>query len=417
MANLVSKLQNTRFHEMKVVLISSIVPGNAGSGNLVLYRHFTEAREIELLVVSDGPVPGFEHVVLQHRISSRIFKRIAKTYLRLWGLDFQEFFLPCNPNRVAEICRGFKPDAIMTVGHGNLWRLALREARSSRVPLVTIFHDWWPDLSGTHEILRPLVDKKVRALHQNSTVSLCVCQGMSAALGPHRRAEVLYPLPGGCPPLVSPGAQLLSGLGGLKVVYMGNLGDYGAMVQTALEAMKNHPRIRLEVGGRCPAWPASFRIEMQERGLWHGFVPQEELSNWLVRADAFLVAMRFESHSRRFMETSFPSKLTHYAQFHKPIVIWGPDYCSAVRWARERGSALCVTDPSPLALVRALETLNPAERERWAAKAREAANNDFNPDKIQKQFLDAIEHAVKKTATPQSDRAWGKALLPHNVNP
>jgi len=116
------------------------------------------------------------------------------------------------------------------------------------------------------------------------------------------------------------------------------------------------------------------------------------------------------------METSFPSKLAHYAQFHKPIVIWGPEYCSAVRWARVNSSALCVTDPSPSALVRALETLNVTERERWAAKVRAAANDDFNPDKIQRQFLDAIKRAVKKPAATQSDTAYGKTILTHSVN-
>jgi glycosyltransferase involved in cell wall biosynthesis len=188
---------------------------------------------------------------------------------------------------------------------------------------------------------------------------------------------------------------------------MGNLAEYGGMVQAALEATKEHPRIRLEAIGGNPAWPASFKIEIQERGLWYDFVPEEKLGIWLNTADAFLVTMRFEPHLRRFMETSFPSKLAHYAQFHKPIVIWGPEYCSAVRWARVKDSALCVTDPSPLALVRALETLNDRERERWSAKAREAANDDFNPDKIQRQFLDAIKRAVKKPAATQSDTAYG----------
>jgi hypothetical protein len=42
------------------------------------------------------------------------------------------------------------------------------------------------------------------------------------------------------------------------------------------------------------------------------------------------------------VETSFPSKLPEYAQFGKPIVIWGPEYCSAIHWGREGDRALCI---------------------------------------------------------------------------
>jgi hypothetical protein len=385
---------------MKVILISSIVPGNNGGGNPVLYRHFKEASDVELLVVSGGPVPGFKYEVLKHSFASRVFKRLAKTRLSRWGLDCEEFFLPCNPDRVAQICRSFKPDVILTVAHGGFWKLAVKEARSSCVPLVTVFHDWWPDLTGTHEIIRPFLDKQFRALHQNSTVSLCVCEGMLAALGPHLGAQVLYPIPGGSAPATNQSNRCSANGGQLKVIYMGNLGDYGGMVQAALEATKVHPAIRLEVTGKNPAWPNSFREEMQERGQWHGFIKEEKLGGWLATADAFLVTVRFEPHLRRFMETSFPSKMMHYAQFHKPIVIWGPEYCSAVRWARIKDSALCVTDASPSALIHALENLNAPERERWSAKAREAANDDFNPDRIQRQFLDAINSARAKCQRP-----------------
>jgi glycosyltransferase involved in cell wall biosynthesis len=384
---------------MKVALISSVVPKNAGGGGLVLYHRFKDLSSIELLVVCDGPVPGFNHRVLKHRISSRIFKRIAKTRLRRWGLDCEEFFLPCSPNWVARICESFKPDVILTVAHGNLWRLALREARSSKVPLVTLFQDWWPDLSGTHEMLRPLLDKQFRALHQNSAVSLCVCEGMLAALGPHPRAEILYDIPNRHTPSVSDANRKPAVSRELKLIYTGNLGDYGGMVQAALEATKEHPRIRLEAIGGNPAWPAPFRKEMQERGLWHDFVPQEKLGVWMATADAFLVAMRFEPQLRRFMETSFPSKIANYAQFHKPIVIWGPEYCSAIQWARRGDRALCITDNDPIALKATLEKLagSPAWQASLTERAKQAAQTELNPETLQRQFLGSLQNVIRKT--------------------
>lgn len=387
---------------MKVALISSVVPENAGGGRLLMYRHLKNAGDIELLVVSDGPVAGFNHVVLKHGPLSRVFKRIERTPLRQWGFDGQEFFLPCNPKQVSEICKGFKPDVIMTVAHGNLARLALMETRASGVPLVTIFHDWWPDLCKTHEMTKPFLDKQFRALHRDSTVSLPVCEGMLDALGSHNGAEILYPIPNDPMHSTAHANGQSDATGRLKIIYMGNLGEYGGMVKAALEATKASPQIRLEVRGKNQDWPASFNKEMKERGLLHDFVPEEQLGDWLEMADAFLVPMLFEPHMRRFMETSFPSKLAHYAQFHKPIVVWGPEYCSAVRWARIKNSAFCVTDPSPAALVRALETLSGQEWRHWAAKAREAADMDFNPAKIQRQFLQALNRAVESSVTIQT---------------
>ena len=60
--------------------------------------------------------------------------------------------------------------------------------------------------------------------------------------------------------------------------------------------------------------------------------------------------------------------------------------------ARQGDRALCVTDPNPAALREALEklTTSPAEQERFAAAARQAAQTDFNPVKIQTQFMDAL---------------------------
>jgi glycosyltransferase involved in cell wall biosynthesis len=388
---------------MKLLFISDVVPGNTASTNPVLYRHLKNIGDNDLLVVSDGPVPGFNHVVLKHRFSSRIIKRVAKTRLKRWGLDFQEFFLPCNPDHLAKICENYKPDIILTVAHGGLWKLAMKEAHDRRIPLATIFHDWWPALSGTHDFIRPLLDKQFRALHQNSTVSLCVCEGMLQALGSRPKAEILYPIPSGCSPSMPHAERHPTGLGGLKIIYMGNLGDYGGMVQAALEATKEHPRIRLEVSGRSPAWPDLFKDEMRNRSLWHDFIPEEKLGSWLASADAFLVTMRFEPHFRRYMETSFPSKITHYAQFRKPIIIWGPDYCSAVSWARGHGSALCITDPSPAALVQTLEAVSASELNRLADASRQAAESDFCADLIQRQFLGTLDQAMKLKTVPGKD--------------
>jgi hypothetical protein len=117
--------------------------------------------------------------------------------------------------------------------------------------------------------------------------------------------------------------------------------------------------------------------------------------------------MVFDPAMRRRMETSFPSKLPEFTQFGKPIVIWGPEYCSAVQWARPGHRALCVTDPSPTALRRVLERLasSSAEQERFALSSRVAAQGDFNPERIQAQFLSALRKAVCSRNSPAAEHS------------
>jgi glycosyltransferase involved in cell wall biosynthesis len=107
--------------------------------------------------------------------------------------------------------------------------------------------------------------------------------------------------------------------------------------------------------------------------------------------------MSFASSHRRRMTTSFPSKMIDAMQLGLPVVIWGPEYCSAVKWARRGERALCVTDANPSAIRRALEELaaSPAKQERLVRSSREAAATEFNHERIQTQFVDALRRAIQ----------------------
>jgi glycosyltransferase involved in cell wall biosynthesis len=119
------------------------------------------------------------------------------------------------------------------------------------------------------------------------------------------------------------------------------------MLLEALRVFKDHPHIQLQVRGSNPCWPEEAKEEMRDAGLWLDFAPRSELDAWLQSADAFLIPMVFEEKYRRRMETSFPSKLIEFAQFGKPLIIWGPEYCSAVQWGRKANRALCISDENP----------------------------------------------------------------------
>jgi glycosyltransferase involved in cell wall biosynthesis len=129
--------------------------------------------------------------------------------------------------------------------------------------------------------------------------------------------------------------------------------------------------------------------------IYRGFIPNlmQELRN----ANALLVAMSFNPRDQMRMQTSFPSKIVEYCQFGKPIIIWGPDYSSAVQWGHKHQSALVVTSPLAQDLVKSLQALatQPQEQKRLGNRALEMAREMFNPEKIQQQFLKSLYQLVK----------------------
>ena len=176
------------------------------------------------------------------------------------------------------------------------------------------------------------------------------------------------------------------------------------MIESALRALKGSKRVRLEVFGSKPLWTSEAEDEFRSLGLYRGFLPTNQLVESLRQFQAVLVVMSFAPAFRRRMMTSFPSKMINAMQLGLPVVVWGPEYCSAVQWARQGERALCVTDADSSALRQALEELaaSPSEQERLAKSAREVAGGDFNSERIQEKFIDVLRQAICRRLTRAS---------------
>lgn len=371
---------------VKVLVVSTVTPKPTGFGEITLYRHLTGERRLEVEVV---PHPGIPKIV----------RLLRRTPLRAW-LDRQHVRGRGQQwdARARAVAAAFKPQVILTIAAGDGCHAALRLAQDQQIPLVTIFHDWWPDIVPKR--VQAAEEIRFRELYRGSKIALCVSEGMRTALGEHPDARRLWPIPGKSE--TSPNSDEKSNRRNgepFKVCYSGNLREYAPMLQTALLATKFHSNVRLEVRGMAPRWPKSFRNEMLAAGLYHEFAPRDELERWLGAADAFLVTTAFEPAMRRMMETNFPSKLLEFARFGKPLVAWGPAYSSLIRWAQSGGGALCVTEPDPGVLFQALEKLaaSKIEQARLAGEARTAMQNQFDPAVIQEQFVRAVQEAASKT--------------------
>ncbi len=371
---------------LHVIVISSVRPEPTSAGQLILHRHLVDQPGITLEVYGLEP---------QRRNLFRLIRRVAgllertrlhrfvEDFWALWAGRWMDAELPPSVDTPGRTI-------VLSVAHGEGFMVAQRFARRHRLPLVAFFHDWWPDMACVHRPIRWLVERQFRKLSSAADAAICVCIGMRETLGSHPNAKVLFPIPATIVP-----APITATLppAPFKILYSGNLGDYGPMLGEVLEASLEQPEILIQVRGNNPEWSAERKAKMCENGRWLGFAPRHELDAWLASADAFLIPMVFDPSIRRRMETSFPSKLLEFAQFGKPLIIWGPEYCSAIRWAMEGDKALCVTDPAPRAVLAALEQLHTdkALSTYLAERTTVAANAEFNPKRIEAQFTAILQ--------------------------
>ncbi len=369
-------------------------------GSVVLHRHLEAARERFDVEVLSPPAAW--------KKPWSFCRRLAR-FLQRFGSHSAENLCRWIDERRAEPwlnrkLKGAKNAIVLTVAHGHLAYVGADCAKKAGLPLVTIFHDWWPDCPFSDEATRRRDEQRFLQMHQKSDVSFPVSEGMREALGQHPASTLLYPIPEIEDAFPRPVASLESGP--FRILYAGNLADYGPMLGEALQAAAEHPGIRLEVRGPGPHWPVQLKEEMRNRGQWLDFAPRSELELWLGTADAFLVCMDFKSALRRRMETSFPSKLTEYSRYGRPLVIWGPEYSSAVKWAMESGAALCVTSSRPEELVSALGKLavDAGLRERLGTCAYQAYKSQFHPGLLQEIFEKGFRKAIAANGSGPATR-------------
>ena len=390
----------------KIIVISSVTPEPTSAGQIVLYRHLSQLVGWDVNVIAN---PYQTKNATNHRWQTKLIRRLEYTRFHRFCYDFQLIDHGKSWSNMIDNEQKYFDNQknqtinnhntiVLTVAHGDACWAAQDFAQKYNLPLVSIFHDWWPDIPNIHAPLRYWLKQKFQQLYSKSALALCVSEGMQNALGKHINSKVIYPIPAKIHISLEsanskreyPSPDLL------KVVYSGNLYDYADDLANLLSLTKNNSKIQVQVRGSNPNWKAEFKQEMRDRGLWLDFAPRHELTQWLASANAFLVVMSFDPALRRRMETSFPSKLPEYAQFGKPLVIWGPEYCSAIQWGLKGDRAICITDENPQVLISVLEKIKDSSEQQiyYAKQSKIAAQTEFNPCIIQDEFLEKLQSLI-----------------------
>ena len=179
------------------------------------------------------------------------------------------------------------------------------------MPLIVRFDDWWPDIAEVHESIRKQLEQRFFGLYRSADLSLCPGEGMRKALGPHRNARVIFPIPDAKP--IEPSTSNDSA-DEFRVGYSGNMIDYSDMLRDLAQLALKQTDVRIEFRGR-PRWPQALVDEMRHRELLHDFIEAgATFDHWLGSFDAYFVVIFFDAAQRRRTETCFATKLTEYSR-------------------------------------------------------------------------------------------------------
>src|SRR6184192_3696630 len=185
--------------------------------------------------------------------------------------------------------------------------------------------------------------------------------------------------------------------GKFRLVYVGSVENfYGRMLCSLIEQIEATSDLEIVVVGPNADWPKQLLERARARGAYLGFKPPEEAAEVLVSADALLVVMSFEREHELFVRTSFTTKFLDYVAFGKPVILWGPEYCTPVRVAREHGGAAVVTTDDSGAVVSLCREIaaDAALNEKLSNEAVHLRQTLFNPDRLQAIFVGEIEKLV-----------------------
>jgi glycosyltransferase involved in cell wall biosynthesis len=369
-----------------------------------MHRHLVERNPFELHIASNA---DFADDLLVHTslrlpyLIHRLRKSRFGPQIAAWITDYENFVWPLTANGALErAVQDFKPDIVLTLAECGLCHIARKTARRHGLPLAGLFLDWFPMMRSYygHKSTQGILSRRYRELYAACDLAFCTSDGMQEMLGSHPNSHVVYPMPGRhrVPEKSWPPSNEK-----FRLVYVGSVENfYGRMLCSLIGKIEATNDLELIVIGPNADWPKQTLERARANGTYLGFKPPEEAAEALSGADALLVVMSFEKEHEFFMRTSFTTKFLDYVAFGKPVILWGPDYCTPFRVAQKHGGALAVNQNNADAIISACRQIaaDAALQEKLSKEALQLYQTLFNPDRLQSIFVGEIEKLVAARA-------------------
>ena len=295
---------------------------------------------------------------------------------------------------------GFQPQAVVSVVVGQFWVSAANYAKRTGLPLHLIVHDDFPNDPTLTSFERRWANRSLEQWYPAARSRLCVSPYMADEYRQRYGAEgdVLYPSRASDAQVFEKPPDTLNGpCKPFTVAFGGSIYlEYARALQRMAVALQ-------KIGGRLLVFgPRPYEAVdafLQEPNLEvRGIVSSSEMIRVCRNeAHAIYIPMSYRTHDRHNMAISFPSKLADCTAMGLPLIVDGPEYCSAVRWARDNpGVSEIVTEESVDALACSLHRLRDASlRVRLAREAIRCGEEYFRYDRaatlLQKKLQDAMK--------------------------
>jgi glycosyltransferase involved in cell wall biosynthesis len=390
--------------QMPNLLYLADVPVEASyHGSALIYRLLQSYPPERLLILEAAPWRSRKDRRLND-VTYRPFPlgwgRLLNSRLARWYGSWVLRRAPNRWRRVVDAAGNFRPTAVLTVTHGYSWLSASEYALHLNLPLHLILHDDWLTSVVALKTSRSVSARMFARYYRYATTRSCVSPGMAERYQADYGAqgEVLYPIRAHDAP-VATGPVMSARSDSFVVGYAGTINGEGYV-----RLLKSMAAALRKINGTLLIYGPTTKERANELGLdsdniiLRGLVPSQELIARLrEEADILFVPMSFRHEDRINMELSFPSKLTDYTAVGLPLLINGPLYCSAIRWARqEPGVAEIVASEKDSELAEALVRIieDPAHRQRLSQKAIEIGDKYFSHRRAVTTFVGGLTGQV-----------------------
>jgi hypothetical protein len=358
-------------------------------GSTLLYRLLSTYPKEKLIIIegSGASIPDRRISGIRYDQCKPVLFRLSKTRFRYYISPFVTLCAPLQLGGLTELLRSFRPEAVITVVWGYTWATAAAYAERAKLPLHLIIHDDLPSAGAWGAVERRVIHARLSHWYPKAASRLCVSPYTADEYRRRYNAigDVLYPSRAmDSPVFTEPPDSLGQRCQPFTVAFAGSIYPiYVDGLRRIAAALRATSAGRLLVYGPRPSQSVCSLLQEPNIELRGRLSAADLIQQCRHEAHAIFVPMTYMDELRPNVEIAFPSKLADCTAMGLPLVIDGPEYCSAVRWARDNpGVAEVTTEGNIDGLAACLRRLqDPAHRIRLAREAISRGNEYFAPDR------------------------------------
>ena len=375
-------------------------------GSALVYRLLQEYPAGKIGVVEANVLGSLPH----RRLNGVHYSALRVGQSRWLSTRFHSFVsswftlkAPFLTSRIPPLLADFLPEAVLTVAHGYSWLTAAAFAQEWGLPLHLIVHDDWPRIAQLPQFMRRWLDRRFCQVYRQAASRLCVSPFMVEEYERRYgvRGTLLYPSRAvDAPKFTLPPERLSGTVRPLVFAFGGSVNTVGHVRTLCQLADVLQP-----IGAQLHLYGPINETDIKRMGLLRanvqlrGLLPaQEFISRMRSEVDVLFLPMSFAPEDRANMSLCFPSKLTDYTAAGLSIFIYGPEYSSAVRWARENpGIAMIATTEDSAHLAETVRQIagDAANRNALGARALEVGESYFSGEAARNILYAALSGSDK----------------------